>query len=118
MTRSRPITFLASAAVIPLTALAVAACGGGGAATAAQSPAPSKTASTPATTPTQPAIVRVASGGLGRILVNSQGRTLYLFKGDVGTKSACSGACASAWPPNRATEAVPGSVFIGVHPGG
>jgi predicted lipoprotein with Yx(FWY)xxD motif len=85
--------------VIPLTALAVAACGGGGAATAAQSPAPSKTASTPATTPTQPAIVRVASGGLGRILVNSQGRTLYLFKGDVGTKSACSGACASAWPP-------------------
>ena len=34
MTRSRPITFLASAAVIPLAALAVAACGGGGAATA------------------------------------------------------------------------------------
>ena len=33
MTRSRPITFLASAAVIPLVALAVAACGGGGAAT-------------------------------------------------------------------------------------
>jgi pimeloyl-ACP methyl ester carboxylesterase len=35
MTRSRPITFLASAVVIPLAALAVVACGGGGAATAA-----------------------------------------------------------------------------------
>jgi predicted lipoprotein with Yx(FWY)xxD motif len=31
--------------------------------------------------------------------VNSQGRTLYLFKADQGTKSACTGACAAAWPP-------------------
>ena len=30
MTRSRPITFLASAAPIPLIALGVAACGGDG----------------------------------------------------------------------------------------
>jgi hypothetical protein len=36
---------------------------------------------------------------LGSILVNSTGRTLYLFKADVGTKSGCSGACATAWPP-------------------
>jgi predicted lipoprotein with Yx(FWY)xxD motif len=106
MTRSRPIAFLASAVVIPLTALAVAACGGGGAATAAQPPAASKTATTPAqptTTPNHRATVRVAKSGLGRILVNAQGRTLYLFKGDVGTKSACSGACATAWPPLLAT---------------
>jgi pimeloyl-ACP methyl ester carboxylesterase len=34
MTRSRPIAFLASAVVIPLAALVIAACGGGGAATA------------------------------------------------------------------------------------
>jgi predicted lipoprotein with Yx(FWY)xxD motif len=32
-------------------------------------------------------------------LVDSQGRTLYLFKADQGTKSACTGACAGAWPP-------------------
>jgi predicted lipoprotein with Yx(FWY)xxD motif len=38
---------------------------------------------------------------LGRILVDSTGRTLYLFKGDVGTKSKCFGACAIAWPPLR-----------------
>ena len=34
-------------------------------------------------------------------LVDSQGRTLYLFEADSGTKSACSGACATAWPPLR-----------------
>jgi predicted lipoprotein with Yx(FWY)xxD motif len=102
MTRSRPITFLASAAVIPLTALAVGACGGSGAATASPSPPPSKTT----TTPTQTATVRVANSRLGRILVDSSGHTLYLFKGDSGTSSACSGACAVAWPPLR-TGATP-----------
>jgi predicted lipoprotein with Yx(FWY)xxD motif len=44
---------------------------------------------------------------LGRILVDSTGRTLYLFKGDSGASSACSGACAVAWRPLR-TSATPG----------
>jgi predicted lipoprotein with Yx(FWY)xxD motif len=43
--------------------------------------------------------VGVSSTGIGQVLVNSQGRTLYLFKADQGTKSACAGACAAAWPP-------------------
>ena len=94
MTRSRPITFLASASVIPLVALAVAACGGGGAATASSPPKTSSGAS---------ATVGIANSSLGSILVNSGGRTLYLFKGDSGTKSTCSGACATAWPPLVAT---------------
>jgi predicted lipoprotein with Yx(FWY)xxD motif len=93
MTRSGPITFLAGAAVIPLTALAVAACGGGGTATAS----PPKTASGTSAT------VGVANSSLGPILVDATGRTLYLFKADVGTKSACTGACATAWPPLLAT---------------
>jgi predicted lipoprotein with Yx(FWY)xxD motif len=93
MTRSRPITFLASAAVIPLVALAVAACGGGGAATA----------SPPKTSTGASATLGVASSSLGSILVNSTGRTLYVFKADVGAKSACTGACATAWPPLLAT---------------
>src|SRR3979411_1466240 len=88
MTRSRPITFLATAAVIPLIALAVAACGGGAA-----------TAATPKTSSGASATVGVANSGLGSILVDSTGRTLYLFKADVGANSACTGACATAWPP-------------------
>jgi predicted lipoprotein with Yx(FWY)xxD motif len=94
MTRSKPISFIASAAVLPLVALAVAACGGGGGATAATTPKTSSGAS---------ATVGVANTGLGSILVNSTGRTLYLFKADSGTKSACTGACATAWPPLLAT---------------
>jgi predicted lipoprotein with Yx(FWY)xxD motif len=95
MTRSRPITFLATAAVIPLSALAVAACGGAGAATAATPPKTANGAS---------ATVGVAkTSSLGTVLVNSQGRTVYLFKADVGTKSACTSACATAWPPLLAT---------------
>src|SRR5437588_214632 len=97
MTRTKPLTFLAGAALIPLAALALAACGGGGAATASPAPASSK----PATTPARSATVRVANSSLGQILVDSRGRTLYLFKGDSGTNSACSGGCASAWPPLR-----------------
>jgi predicted lipoprotein with Yx(FWY)xxD motif len=95
MTRRTPITFLASAVAIPLTALGIAACGGGGA-TAAAPPAAATT-----TAPPQTPTVRVANSPLGRILVDSSGRTLYLFKGDSGTKSVCSGACAMAWPPLR-----------------
>jgi predicted lipoprotein with Yx(FWY)xxD motif len=96
MTRSRPITFLASAAVVPLTALAVSACGGGGAAATAASSPPTSSATT--TAPKTPA-VRAVTSSLGSILVDSQGRTLYLFKADSATMSACTGACATAWPP-------------------
>jgi predicted lipoprotein with Yx(FWY)xxD motif len=43
----------------------------------------------------------------GPILVDGQGRTLYLFEKDDGTKSACTGACASVWP--AATATAPGA---------
>jgi predicted lipoprotein with Yx(FWY)xxD motif len=95
MTFNRSIASLAAAAAIPLAALAVTSCGGGGEAT--ESPAPPKTASG------APATVGAATTGLGKILVDSTGRTIYLFKKDRGTTSACSGACASAWPPVRAS---------------
>jgi predicted lipoprotein with Yx(FWY)xxD motif len=36
---------------------------------------------------------------LGRVLVNSHGRTLYLFMKDKSTHSTCSGQCAKFWPP-------------------
>ena len=87
-----PLTLLASAAVIPLTALALASCGGGGNDATAASPPP-KTASG------KPATLGVESTSLGTILDDGQGRTLYLFQGDTGTKSNCSGGCATNWPP-------------------
>jgi len=49
--------------------------------------------------PASSTVVSTAKTGLGRILVNSRGRTLYLFGKDRNGKSACSGQCATFWPP-------------------
>ena len=88
--RIRP---LAAAAAVPLAALAVGACGSGGD-KATPSIAPPKTASG-----RQATVGVVSDGSLGKILVNSQGRTLYLFQKDNGDTSTCFGACAAQWPP-------------------
>jgi predicted lipoprotein with Yx(FWY)xxD motif len=62
-----------------------------------------KTTSTPAETPSTPAaaISVGTASGVGQVLVDSKGMTLYYFQkdGNGSGKSACSGACASAWPP-------------------
>ena len=92
MIQKRTITFLASGAVLLLAALAVAGCGGGS----------SKATGPPKTASGKTATVGVSNASLGNILVNSQGRTLYLFKRDSGTMSECNGDCAVNWPPLRA----------------
>jgi predicted lipoprotein with Yx(FWY)xxD motif len=45
------------------------------------------------------ATVSLRTTKLGPILVNSRGRTLYLFAKDRNAKSACNGSCAKFWPP-------------------
>ena len=52
-----------------------------------------------ASSPSSPAKVGVHNTKLGKVLVNGKGVTLYLFMKDKKGKSACSGACAQAWPP-------------------
>jgi len=43
---------------------------------------------------------------VGTVLVGPDGMTLYTYKPDGATgKSACTGGCASAWPPLAATAA-------------
>jgi predicted lipoprotein with Yx(FWY)xxD motif len=49
------------------------------------------------------ATVSLRSTKLGMILVNSKGRTLYLFEKDKTKKSTCADACATAWPPLTTT---------------
>jgi predicted lipoprotein with Yx(FWY)xxD motif len=84
------------AVLVAVAALVIAGCGGGGDNVNASAPAAGAKVSTPNG---GSATVGVRSGDLGRYLVDSQGRTLYLFEKDKGTMSTCSGACASAWPP-------------------
>lgn len=47
------------------------------------------------------AMVSTTSSSLGSILVGANGRTLYVFDKDQPNKSACSGACVSAWPVDQ-----------------
>jgi predicted lipoprotein with Yx(FWY)xxD motif len=37
--------------------------------------------------------------GLGSVLVNAKGHTIYLFAKDKNGRSACAGSCAKFWPP-------------------
>jgi predicted lipoprotein with Yx(FWY)xxD motif len=92
MTRSKPLGLLSAAVVLPLVALVAAGCGSSGGTSTATANGAHRSSAT----------VSVASTGLGKILVDSKGRTLYLWEKDSGTKSACSGGCAEAWPPLRA----------------
>jgi hypothetical protein len=50
------------------------------------------------------ATVKTASSKVGTILVDANGRTLYLFEKDQPNKSECAGACASDWPPSGGVE--------------
>ena len=50
------------------------------------------------------AVVSTAKTSLGRIIVKSNGRTLYLFGKDRNGQSACAGQCATFWPPLITSE--------------
>jgi predicted lipoprotein with Yx(FWY)xxD motif len=84
---------LVAATVLASLALVTAACGSSSGRSAAAS------AAAGTSKPASAGTVAVASSNLGDILVDAQGRTIYLFGADTGTKSACSGACAVNWPP-------------------
>ena len=49
--------------------------------------------------PAASATVSTATTSLGRVVVTGSGHTLYLFEKDKNGKSACSGMCATFWPP-------------------
>jgi len=84
--RRRPLLFLVPAAALVLV-LALA-----GIATAAGHSSARKAAS-------KQAVVTTRKTKLGTILVNSKGRTLYMFVPDHRKKVTCKGSCAVAWPP-------------------
>jgi predicted lipoprotein with Yx(FWY)xxD motif len=95
------------AAAVVASAIAVAACGGGGSNNSGGSASTSGGAysqgggaqSTPAPSGSGSVTVKLTKTKLGRILTDGKGHTLYLFEKDKGTKSSCSGACATDWPP-------------------
>lgn len=108
MPEVRPIAVLAAV----LLAAVCAACAPGD---PRRSPLPGRpaqqeptSAAPAAAAPAQPSTPSAAPGtqvslaedsGFGPILVDSAGRTLYLFEGDTSTRSTCYAECAALWPP-------------------
>ena len=87
-------------------ALVLVGCGGGSSSSSTTATEAAKTTSTPPVAKPPPnaeeGTVFVSLGsatGLGEVLVDSEGHTLYAFSGDSGEAPACEGACAKAWPP-------------------
>jgi predicted lipoprotein with Yx(FWY)xxD motif len=103
---------------MPIVAALLAGCGSSNssstssASTAAATPAYGATSSTP--TAASAALVTSKHNKLGTILAAGPKRlTVYLFAADTASKSACTSACATVWPPvttNGQSRAVGGAM--------
>jgi predicted lipoprotein with Yx(FWY)xxD motif len=116
-------SFLAVGALALVAAMLIAGCGGGSSSSSTagteaapaeteakeEKPAVEKTAAKEAAKPAAEAepegeatpVSLGEAAGVGKILVDSEGMTLYYFQKDQkgSGKSKCEGACAEAWPP-------------------
>jgi len=118
-----------AAAALTATALAVTACGSssyssGAAGSAYRTPtgSSSQTSTSGATAQTsatsgataQTSALKVTRTSAGSVLASSRGLTLYYYTEDKpgSGKSACTGSCASAWPPLAAPVRAPAGVRL------
>ena len=90
-------------AVSILALMAAGACGGDDDGDSSAGAPQASSSSTPTSeeadgTP----VLELADSPLGEILVDAEGRTLYLFTKDEGGTSTCTGGCADQWPPVEA----------------
>jgi predicted lipoprotein with Yx(FWY)xxD motif len=97
-----------AAAALGLLPLALAsACSGGGsqAATAAEAVA-TPVYTSDADAPADNAALNVTTTGLGKVVVNSEGFTLYLYAHDSANppRATCDGECALTWEPVSAQD--------------
>ena len=81
--------------MVVAASLLLAACGGDTGGTAADD----GTATGQAAGESAATTVATADTELGEILVDGDGRTLYLFDSDPDGGTACTGGCAETWPP-------------------
>jgi predicted lipoprotein with Yx(FWY)xxD motif len=92
--------------------LAAAACSSSASSSSSSTPASSGTPAAAGSSSSAAAsgtVITTAKSSGGDFLTNSSGRAIYLFMADSKDKSACSGACASAWPPVTGTPTASGS---------
>lgn len=77
--------------LLAVASIAAVSCGG--------SAGPSLASPAPATSVSTATVALANNPELGQILVDGNGRTLYLFEADKGSSSTCYGGCATYWPP-------------------
>lgn len=111
------------ALILVSTGLFITACSSSSK-TATNSTSPSTTATTRANAATTTSAAAPAAAAnatvdvtmnakYGQILVDSQGRTVYIFDKDMGTTSACTSAvCTAAWPAVVATGTPQGGTGV------
>jgi predicted lipoprotein with Yx(FWY)xxD motif len=87
-------------AAAPFVALLIVACGSSNNKTTTSTPAATTSATSPAAPTSGGTRVSIASvDGLGPVLVNAQGKVLYIFVPDNAKKVTCVDGCAAVWPP-------------------
>jgi predicted lipoprotein with Yx(FWY)xxD motif len=93
---NRMTTMLVAACAVAVVLLA-AGCGSSSSASGLYGSG--QTSPSTATAAATTATLGVGKTGLGQVVVNSAGHTLYLFEKDQNGRSECSGTCAGYWPP-------------------
>jgi predicted lipoprotein with Yx(FWY)xxD motif len=88
--------------VVPV-ALLIAACGSSSNSSSPSATAAASTTNTPASTSGVQLNTRSVPG-VGTVLVDGRGRTLYAFAPDHAQKVTCVGGCAAVWPPLGTTS--------------
>jgi predicted lipoprotein with Yx(FWY)xxD motif len=94
------------AAAVAVGVLGLAGCGSG---SGASDSAASGGGSAGSSSASSHAVLSTADSSLGRIVVDADGRTVYVFDKDTAGsgKSACSGDCLAKWPAVTADSAAP-----------
>jgi predicted lipoprotein with Yx(FWY)xxD motif len=103
-TRRTRLATWGAAGMIAAAVLLTAACA------SSSSPASSSTSAPPAAS--GQATLQTGHTSAGTVLTDSKGMTLYTFAKDQGSTSACTGACASAWPPVTGTPVAASGVSL------
>jgi predicted lipoprotein with Yx(FWY)xxD motif len=96
-------------AVAAASLLTLSACGSSSSSTTAPPAGGGASSSTPAAG----SGLHVADTSLGKVLVDANGRTVYMLTADSSGTSTCSSACLTYWPPvapSKADAAVTGKV--------
>jgi predicted lipoprotein with Yx(FWY)xxD motif len=111
--------------VVAIAAIAAACSSGGGATTAPSVAAPTTAASeapasvepsaSAAGSPAAGAVsIALADSTFGKIIVDGEGKTLYMFTPDEGGTPTCYDQCAAAWPALKADDAAAVTVGAGL----